>query len=63
MNEEGRDLYTVMAAKMFGVPYEEVTNEQRIQAKEKVLHTLYSRDTEPMAETLGVNSDEFKHKR
>ena len=62
MSEEERDFYTDRASKMFGIPYEEVTKEQRIRAKEVFLHTIYGRGTETIAETLGVNSAEFKHK-
>ena len=62
MSEEGRDFYTDRASKMFGVPYEEVTKAQRVQAKEMLLHLIYGRDIKTIAETLGVNSAEFKHK-
>lgn len=63
MSEDERDFYTDRASKMFGVPYEEVTKAQRVQAKEICLHSIYGRGIKTAAETLGGNSAEFKHKR
>ena len=57
-----KDFYKDRASKMFGVPYEEVTKEQRVRAKEMFLHSIYGRDTKTIAETLGVNSAGFRHK-
>lgn len=43
MSEEGRDFYRDKASKMFGVPYEEVTDEQRSEAKEWLWGYIYGR--------------------
>lgn len=43
MSEEGRDFYRDKASKMFGVPYEEVTDEQRAEAKEWLWGYIYGR--------------------
>ena len=38
-----RDYFTDQAAKMFGVPYAEVTAEQRAEAKKRLFDYLYGR--------------------
>lgn len=43
MSEKGRDFYKDKASKMFGVPYEEVTDKQRAEAKEWLWGYIYSR--------------------
>ena len=48
MTEEGRDFYKDKASKMFGVPYEEVTKEQRAEAKKQLMNYMYGRRREPL---------------
>jgi DNA polymerase I-like protein with 3'-5' exonuclease and polymerase domains len=43
MTQPDRDFYTDKASKMFEVPYEEVTEEQRAKAKELLMDYLYCR--------------------
>lgn len=43
MTEQGRDFFTDKASKMFGVPYEEVTKEQRAEAKKQLMDYMYCR--------------------
>ena len=43
MTEENRDFFTDKASKMFGIPYEEVTKEQRDEAKKRLMDYMYCR--------------------
>lgn len=43
MTELNRDFYKDKASKMFGVPYEEVTEEQRSDAKKQLMDYMYCR--------------------
>ena len=40
--EQGRDPYRAMASERFGKPYEDVTHEERYEAKKRFMHALYS---------------------
>jgi hypothetical protein len=48
MTELNRDIYKEVASKMFGIPYEEVTDDQRVAAKRQLLDYLYDRRLEPL---------------
>ena len=43
MTELNRDFYKDMASKIFGIPYDEVTNEHRAEAKKLLLNYFYGR--------------------
>lgn len=43
MSELNRDFYKDEASKMFGIPYEDVTDEQRAEAKKRVMCCIYGR--------------------
>lgn len=43
MSELNRDFYKDMASKTFGIPYEEVTVEQRAEAKKQLMDYMYCR--------------------
>lgn len=43
MTEENRDFFTDKASKMFGIPYEAVTKEQRSEAKKQIMDYMYCR--------------------
>lgn len=43
MVEQGRDFLTDKASKMFGIPYDKITEEQRAEAKKLLLDYLYCR--------------------
>lgn len=58
MTELNRDFYKDKASKMFGIPYDEVTDEQRVAAKRQLLDYLYDRRLEPSSETMPDTSKE-----
>ena len=43
MAEQGRDFYKDTASKIFGIPYEEVTEEHRSEAKNLLMNHFYGR--------------------
>ena len=43
MAVQDRDYFTDKASKMFGVPYEKVTEVQRLEAKNRILDYIYGR--------------------
>ena len=47
MAELNKDFYKDIASKMFEVPYEEVTDDQRAEAKRQLLDYMYDRRLEP----------------
>ena len=46
MSEQDKDFYTDKASKMFGIPYEKVTKEQRTKAKKFLMDYLYCRSND-----------------
>lgn len=53
MSEPGRDFYKDKASKMFGIPYDEVTEEQKIKAKNAMFDYAYCRtDNYPFKDCL-----------
>lgn len=50
--EDGRDIYKAVASAIYETPYEAVTFEQRVNAKEWLIHTLYSRSDKTLEELL-----------
>ena len=53
MTEENRDFFTDKASKMFGIPYEEVTDYQRAEAKKTMFDYMYCRtDNYPFKDSL-----------
>ena len=48
MSEPNRDFYKDKASKMFGIPYDEVTDEQRAGAKKLLMDYMYDRRREPL---------------
>lgn len=47
MGELNRDFYKDKASKMFGVPYDEVTDDQRAEAKKQLMDYMYDRRLAP----------------
>ncbi len=43
MSEQDKDFYKDKASKMFGVSYNEVTKEQRAEAKDRLMSYIYGR--------------------
>ena len=53
MTEENRDFFTDKASKKFGIPYEEVTKEQRAAVKKQLMDYMYCRtDNYPLNDSL-----------
>lgn len=53
MTELSRDFYKDKASKMFGIPYDEVTDEQRARAKNAMFDYMYCRtDNYPLKDCL-----------
>ena len=53
MTEQDRDFFTNKASKLYGIPYEEVTEEQRAGAKKLLMDYLYLRaDSYPTNDCL-----------
>lgn len=53
MPELNRDFYKDKASKMFGIPYDEVTDEQRSEAKKAMFDYMYCRtDNYPLKDCL-----------
>ena len=53
MTKEGRDFLTDKASRMFGIPYEKVTNEQRAEVKKAMFDYMYCRtDNYPFKDCL-----------
>lgn len=48
MTEPNRDFYKNTASKIFGIPYDEVTDEHRAEAKKQLMDYMYGRRTEPL---------------
>ena len=46
MAEQDKDFYKDKASKLFGIPYEEVTEEQRVEAKKFLMDYLYCRSND-----------------
>ena len=58
--QEGKDIHSATAAKVFGVDESEVTREQRSQAKAVNFGILYGQGAFGLAETLGIPRKEAK---
>jgi DNA polymerase-1 len=58
--QAGEDIHAATAAKVFGVPVEEVTRDQRSQAKAVNFGILYGQGAFGLAETLGIPRKEAK---
>ena len=58
--QQGKDIHAATAAKVFGVTLEEVTREQRSQAKAVNFGILYGQGAFGLAETLGISRKEAK---
>lgn len=53
MTEQDRDFFTDKASKLYGIPYDEVTVDQRSAAKKLLMDYLYCRaDNYPMQDCL-----------
>jgi len=53
MAEQGRDFFKDKASKLYGIPYEEVTEDQRLAAKNLLMDYLYCRvDSYPANDCL-----------
>jgi len=58
--KKGQDIHSATAAKVFGVPLEDVTREQRSQAKAVNFGILYGQGAFGLAEELGIKRAEAK---
>ena len=58
--QSGQDIHAATAAKVFGVPLEEVTRDQRSQAKAVNFGILYGQGAFGLAENLGISRSEAK---
>ena len=58
--QQGEDIHAATAAKVFGVTLEDVTREQRSQAKAVNFGILYGQGAFGLAETLGISRKEAK---
>ncbi len=58
--QKGEDIHAATAAKVFGVALEDVTREQRSQAKAVNFGILYGQGAFGLAETLGISRKEAK---
>jgi DNA polymerase-1 len=56
----GKDIHTATAAKVYGVPEEEVTREQRYKAKSVNFGIIYGQGAFGLAENLGISRTEAK---
>jgi hypothetical protein len=64
MTELNRDFYKDKASKIFGIPYEEVTDDQRAVAKRQLLDYMYDRRLEPPnGILLDISKAPFKHSK
>ena len=53
MEDQGRDFFTDMVSQFYGIPYEEVTEEQRAEAKKILFDYAYCRtDNYPSKDCL-----------
>lgn len=57
---EGRDIHTMFASAIFGVPYEQVTKAQRSRAKTGTFLDMYGGQSHLLAKRLGVTPTEAK---
>ena len=58
--QEGKDIHTETAAKIFGVPPEKVTKEMRYKAKTANFAIIYGSSAFGLAQTLGISRKEAK---
>lgn len=58
MTELNRDFYKDKASKMFGIPYEEVTDKQRDEAKKQLMDYMYDRRIEPLSGIVSSTLEE-----
>ncbi len=58
--QQGKDIHAATAAKVFGVTLDEVSREQRSQAKAVNFGILYGQGAFGLAETLGISRKEAK---
>ncbi|ULQ55589.1 DNA polymerase I [Flavihumibacter rivuli] len=56
----GKDIHTATAAKVYGVPEEEVTKEQRYKAKSVNFGIIYGQGAFGLADNLGISRTEAK---
>jgi DNA polymerase-1 len=57
---QGKDIHTATAAKVYGVPEEEVTKEQRYKAKSVNFGIIYGQGAFGLADNLGISRTEAK---
>lgn len=62
MIHEGKDVHKGTAAQMFGIPYDEVTDEQRSRGKTLNFALVYGLGNAALAKALGYDIDEPKYK-
>ena len=53
--DNGRDLYREAASRVFQIPYDDITKDQRTFAKDLLLHILYSRNANPKEILWGLD--------
>jgi DNA polymerase-1 len=57
---QGKDIHTATAAKVYGIPEEEVTKEQRYKAKSVNFGIIYGQGAFGLADNLGISRTEAK---
>ncbi|NDC77960.1 MAG: DNA polymerase I [Chitinophagia bacterium] len=57
---QGKDIHTATAARVYGVPEEEVTKEQRYKAKSVNFGIIYGQGAFGLADNLGISRSEAK---
>ena len=58
--QKGQDIHRATAAKVFGIPYEEVTKEQRYRAKTVNFSIIYGAGSTNLSKQLGITRNESK---
>lgn len=58
--QQGKDIHTATAAKVYGIPEAEVTKEQRYKAKSVNFGIIYGQGAFGLAENLGISRTEAK---
>jgi len=58
--QKGQDIHRATAAKVFGIPYEEVSKEQRYRAKTVNFSIIYGAGSTNLSKQLGISRNESK---
>ncbi|MFN9900744.1 MAG: DNA polymerase, partial [bacterium] len=58
--QKGQDIHRATAAKVFGIPYDEVSKEQRYKAKTVNFSIIYGAGSTNLSRQLGISRNESK---